>query len=224
MRLRTTGLIVTLVLGLLAAALPAKAQKAGKVYRIGFLDFRLRSTTTDPRFIAFRQGLRELGYVEGQNVVLEYRSARGKRDRPPELAAELVKLKVDRSSRMVLAARRATRTIPIVMAGSYVDPVEAGFVTSLARPGGNITGITNLESDLHPKRLELLKEAFPRISRLAILWPRAHQKHAMKAAPKVHSRLMLTLTGIDLSRCPRCQRGTLVFLAKLLKPKPWDSS
>ncbi len=151
MMLRTIGFIGILALGLLAAPLLTEAQQAGKVYRIGFLDFRLRSTTTDPRFVAFRQGLRELGYVEGQNLVIEYRSARGKRDRPPELAAELVTLKVDvivtsGSNRMVLAAQRATRTIPIVMAALSLDPVEAGFVTSLARPGGNITGLTQLAS------------------------------------------------------------------------------
>ena len=184
MRLRTIGLISVLAFGLLAAPLPAKAQQAGKVYRIGFLDFRLRSTTTDPRFVAFRQGLRELGYVEGQNLVIEYRSARGKRDRPPELAAELVKLKVDilvtsGSNRMVLAAQRATRTIPIVMASLSLDPVEAGFVTSLARPGGNITGSTSVASKIHPKRLEILKEASPRIARVAIIWTPRQQKQAM---------------------------------------------
>ncbi len=122
MRLRTIGLISTLALELLATPLSAEAQQTGKVYRIGFLDFRLRSTTTDARFIALRQGLRELGYVEGQNLVLEYRSAKGKRERMPEVAAELVRLKVDvivtaGSPRVIRAAKRATRTIPIVMAG-----------------------------------------------------------------------------------------------------------
>jgi len=93
MKLRTIGLISTLVLGLLAASLPTEAQQAGKVYRVGFLDYRLRSTTTDPRLIALRQGLQELGYVEGQNLVLEYRSAKGKRERLHEVTAELVRLK-----------------------------------------------------------------------------------------------------------------------------------
>ncbi len=173
MRLRTIGLISTLVLGLLAAPLPAEAQKTGKVYRIGFLDYRLRSTTTDPRLIALRQGLRKLGYVEGQNLVIEYRSAEGKGR--AETAAELVRLKVDvivvsPAPAMIRAAQRATRTIPIVMAGANVDPVEAGFVISFARPGGNITGLTNLTSQLHARRLGLLKEAFPQISRVAMLW------------------------------------------------------
>jgi len=139
MRLRTIGIISTLTLGLLAGPFPAEAQQAGKVYRIGFLDFRLRSTTTDPRLAAFRQGLRELGYVEGQNLVLEYRSAKGKRERLPEVAAELVRLKVDvivtsGSPRAWRAAKRASRTIPIVMSSGSVDPVEAGFVMSLASP------------------------------------------------------------------------------------------
>ncbi len=147
MKLRTIGLISTLALGLLAASLPTEAQQAGKVYRVGFLDYRLRSTTTDPRLIALRQGLRELGYVEGQNLVLEYRSAKGKRERIAEVAAELVRLKVDvivtsGSPRAIRAAKRATRTIPIVMTGGSADPVEAGFAVSLARPGGNITGMT----------------------------------------------------------------------------------
>jgi len=135
--------------------------------------------------MGFRQGMRELGYVEGQNYVLEYRSAERKRERLPEIAAELVRLKVDvivapGAPGYIRAVQRATRTIPIVMIAIRVDPVKAGFVMSLARPGGNITGITNLESDLHPKRLELLKEAFPRISRVAILWPQGHQKQGMK--------------------------------------------
>ncbi len=140
MRLRPVTLVVTFALGLLAGPLPAEAQKAGKVYRIGFLDYRLRSTTTDPRFIALRQGLRELGYVEGQNLVLEYRSEH-KPERYPELVAELVRLKVDvivtpPSPRAIRAAQRATRTIPIVMSSIVVDPVKAGFVDK-KRPLGD---------------------------------------------------------------------------------------
>ncbi len=185
MRLRTIGLISTLALGLLAGPLPAEAQKAGKVYRIGFLDFRLRSTTTDPRFIALRQGLRELGYVEGQNLVLEYRFAKGKRKRIPEIAAELVRLKVDvivtsPQPFVIRATQRTTRTIPIVMLATSVDPVEAGFVVSLARPGGNVTGLMNLSGELHPKRLELLKEVSPQISRVAIIWSPRQQRLTMK--------------------------------------------
>jgi len=177
MRLRTIGLISTLLLGLLAGPLPTEAQQAGKVYRIGYLTFVGGGTCTSSRSCSeLRQGLRELGYVEGQNLVIEYRSAKGKPERRPELAAELVQLKLDvivagAGPPLTRALKKATRTIPIVMSGVFVDPVKAGFVDSLGRPGGNITGITNLESEMHPKRLELLKEAFPRISRAAILWP-----------------------------------------------------
>ena len=153
MRLRTIGLISTLALVLLAGPLPTEAQQAGKGYRIGYLGSRSGLPTTE---IAFREGLRELGYVEGQNLVIEYRSAEGKRERRPEIAAELVRLKVDvivapPSPGSIRAAQRATRTIPIVMGGIVIDPVKAGFVVSLRRPGGNITGLTKLDSELHGK-------------------------------------------------------------------------
>ena len=159
---------------LFALGFPAEAQQAGKVYRIGYLRVGKGSPTAAPDNIAFRQGLRELGYVEGQNLVIEYRYAEGKKERLPDLAAELVRLKVDvivtsGSTRAIRAAQRTTRTIPIVFRGTPRDPVERGFVASLARPGGNITGLTDLRFKLHPKRLELLKEAFPRISRVAFL-------------------------------------------------------
>jgi len=186
MRLRPVTLVVTFALGLLAGPLPAEAQQAGKVYRIGYLGSRSGLPTTE---IAFREGLRELGYVEGQNLVIEYRYA-GFAKRPlgelaAKLAAELVRLKVDvivtsSAPPVIRAAQRTTRTIPIVMGGVHGDPVEAGFVASLARPGGNITGLTSISAKLHPKRLELLKEAFPRMSRVAILWPPDQQEHAMK--------------------------------------------
>ncbi len=158
MRLRPVTLVVTFALGLLAGPLPTEAQQAGKVYRIGWLGSRSARPTTE---IAFRQGLRELGYVEGQNVVIEYRYA-GFAKRPlgelaEKLAAELVRLKVDvivtsGAPPVIRAAQRAIRTIPIVMVGADVDPVEAGFVVSLARPGGNITGLASLLAKLHPKR------------------------------------------------------------------------
>jgi len=185
-RLRTIGLICVLAFGLLAASLPAEAQQTGKVYRVGFLRFGTGGPTTSPPYMGLRQGLRELGYVEGQNLVLEYRSAERKRERLPKLAAEMVRLKVDvivtsPAPAMIRAVQGAIRTIPIVMSGVQVDPVKAGFVESLARPGGNITGIANLDSELHPKRLELLKEAFPRISRVVILWRSGSQKQMMKA-------------------------------------------
>ncbi len=194
MKLRTIALISVLALGLLSGPLPAEAQKAGQVYRIGYLGSG--SPATNSAYIALLQGLRELGYVEGKNVIIEYRSTstkrmhghrstKGQRERRAEIAAELVRLKVDvivasHAPPRIRAAQRATRTIPIVMRGVHVDPVKAGFVVSLARPGGNITGTTNLAWKLHAKQLELLKEAFPRISRVAIIWRPPHQKHAMK--------------------------------------------
>ncbi|MEE9286909.1 MAG: ABC transporter substrate-binding protein [Gammaproteobacteria bacterium] len=202
MKLRIIGLIGVLAFGLLAASLPAEAQQAGKVYRIGFLRTGSGSPITSPVGIAFRQRLRELGYVEGQNLVIEYRSTEGKRERRPEIAAELVRLKVDvivtqgGSPGLIRAAQRATHTIPIVMTGSHVDPVEVGLVVSLARPGGNITGLTNLAAKLHAKQLELLKEAFPRISRVAILWPRSHQHHAMKEVEAVGQALGIQIQSL----------------------------
>ena len=194
MRLRTIGLISSFVLGLLVAELSAEAQQPGKVYRIGFLG--RGSPATNSAYIELLQGLRELGYVEGKNIIIEYRSTATKKTHghgstkwSPEqylkMAADLVRLKVDvivasHAPPRIRAAQRATRTIPIVMRGVHVDPVEAGFVVSLARPGGNITGTTNLAWKLHAKQLELLKEAFPQISRVAIIWRPPHQKHAMK--------------------------------------------
>lgn len=183
----------------------AEAQQQGKLHRIGFLSPRLGSATTDPHRIAFRQGLHELGCIEGANVVIEYRHGEGKIERLPELAAELVRLKVDvivtsPAPPAILAAQQATRTIPIVMAGANVDPVAAGFVASLARPGGNITGLTNLEIDLHGKRLELLKEAFSRISRVAVLWPPTQQEQGLKEIHAAGQALGIQIQSLTVSR------------------------
>ena len=170
MKLRTIGLIGILVLGLLAGPLPTEAQQAGKVYRIGYL----KNGRIGPNEKAFREGLRKLGYVEGQNIVIEWRPAKGKLDRLPELAAELVRLKVDCIVAIGLGptgiAKRATTTIPIVMGNASGDPVQHGLVASLARPGGNVTGVISVSSDLAGKRLEVLKETLPKLSRVAILW------------------------------------------------------
>ncbi len=170
MRLRTIGLIGILVLGLLAAPLPAEAQKAGKVYRIGQLS---NTSRIGHRLEAYLQALRDLGYVEGQNIVFEWRFSKRKRDRLPALADELVRLRVDvlftSSTTATLAAKNATRTIPIVFLSS-VDPVAAGLVDNLARPGGNLTGLTHMMPALAGKRLELLKETIPKLSRVAVLW------------------------------------------------------
>ena len=141
---------------------PADAQQQAKVPRIGFLVASSASFYSS-RIEAFRQGLRELGYVEGKNIVIEYRFAEGKEDRLRELAAELVRLKVDIivAAASAAAAKDATKTIPIVFAAS-ADPVASGIVASLARPGGNVTGLTILAPELSGKRLELLKEASPK--------------------------------------------------------------
>jgi putative ABC transport system substrate-binding protein len=151
---------------LLAVAVIAEAQQPKKVHRIGFL-----VNTGTPYQEAFRQRLRELGYVEGQNLILDTRHAQGKQDRLPTLAKELVGLNVEvivAGGPAVRAAAQATKEIPIV-AGSGVDLVASRLVTSLARPGGNVTGTTNIDMDLTAKRLELLKETFPKIARVAIL-------------------------------------------------------
>ena len=158
----------------LALCLSAEAQQPKKVPRLGYLSPFDPASDSD-RAEGIRLALRELGYIEGQNIAIEYRYAEGKRDRLPERAAELVRLKVDiivalGGDPLILAAKNATKTIPIVMVGAGIDPVEAGFVESLARPGGNVTGITNISRELGGKRLELLKEAVPKLSRVAVLY------------------------------------------------------
>jgi putative tryptophan/tyrosine transport system substrate-binding protein len=156
---------------LLAFRVAVEAQQPKKVPRIGYLSVSSPSAMST-RTEAFRQGLRELGYVEGKNIVIEYRYAEGKFDRLPALAAELVRLKVDiivtAGPPATRSAKEATVTIPIVFAQDG-DPVASGFVASLARPGGNITGLSTLAPELSGKRLELLKEIVPRLSRVAVL-------------------------------------------------------
>jgi putative ABC transport system substrate-binding protein len=166
--------VLTLCALLLALCFPAAAQQPKKVPRIGYLasgDAAAESTRSE----AIRLALRELGYIEGPNIAIEYRYAEGKIDRFSELAAELVRLKVDiivvaGGTIYVQAAKNATKTIPIVMLGPGADPVEAGLIESLARPGGNITGLTQLTRELGGKRLELLKEAVPKVARVAVLY------------------------------------------------------
>ena len=164
----TVGAIVTLLLSLLAVPRAAAAPPTGKVWRIGYLEAGSGSISE-----AFRQGLRDLGYVEGQNIVIEYRVADTQRDRLPALAAELVRLQVDiivtGGENAARAAQHATRTIPIVLAAGS-DPVELGLVASLARPGGNLTGLSRMNAGLDGKRLELLKEAVPTASRVGVLF------------------------------------------------------
>ncbi len=162
--------IVALLISLaLASVHPTEAQQAGKIYRIGVLFFGSRN---QPHLESFLRGLRELGYVEGKNIVFEYRYAEGKSDRLHELAAELVRLKVDvivtTTSGSANAAQQVTETIPIILTTG--DPVGTGLAASLARPGGNVTGLSVLLPELSGKRLELLKETLPKITRVAVLW------------------------------------------------------
>jgi putative ABC transport system substrate-binding protein len=162
----------------------ASAQQAKKVFRIGYL------SGTDPALESFRSeairlALRDLGYIEGQNIATEYQYAEGKIDQAPELLAKLVRLKVDiivvaGADRWVRAAKNTTKTIPIVMTGGGADPVEAGLVEGLARPGGNVTGLTNLTAQLGGKRLELLKEAVPKLARVAVLYNPANPGPALE--------------------------------------------
>jgi putative ABC transport system substrate-binding protein len=168
--------------GLVVAPFAAEAQQAAKLPRIGLLALNPAAGPHLPE--AFLQGLRDLGYVEGRNVVIESRSAEGKPERFPALAAELLALKVDvivaRTTPAALAAKQATRTLPIVFVGA-ADPVTDGLVTSLARPGGNVTGLSALSPALVGKCLEQLKQAVPGVSRVAVLWhPGAHGEHTQK--------------------------------------------
>jgi putative ABC transport system substrate-binding protein len=172
MRRTLTGLTLCALLS--ALCLSAEAQQPKKVSRIGYLS-ALDPATESTRSQAIQLALRELGYIEGQNIAIEYRYAEGKLDRLPELAAELVRLKVDiivapGGAGPIRAAKNATKTIPIVMGSSPTNPVEQGLVQSLARPGGNVTGITNLSGELGGKRLELLKEAVPKVALVAVLY------------------------------------------------------
>ena len=163
-----------LLIGFILASIHVGAQQPKKVLRMGYLS-TFDAVTDSNRSEAIRLALRELGYIEGRNIVIEHRYGAGKADRFPELAAELVRLKVDiivvsGGGRMIRAAMNATKTIPIVTAGRGIDPVEGRLVKSLASPGGNVTGVTLLSTELGGKRLELLKEAVPTIARIAVLY------------------------------------------------------
>ena len=172
MWLTTVGAIVMLALGILAAPLTTDAQPPGKVYRIGMLEM-IPTAPNAANLDAFRHGLRELGYVEGHNLVIDYRSADGHAERFPDLATELVRLRVDliltRGTPAALAAKHATGTIPVVITG-VSDPVEASLVASLAHPGGNVTGLSSFGTPLYGKRVELLRELVPGATRIAALF------------------------------------------------------
>ena len=216
------------ILSLLAASVLicfqlAEAQQPKKVPRIGYLS-QLDPAGESARSEPFRLALRERGYIEGQNIAIEYRYAEGKLDRFPELAAELVRLKVDiivaaGGDSLIRAAKNATKTIPIVMAGRGIDPVEAGLVESLARPGGNVTGITYLSAELGGKRLELLKEAVPKIARVAVLYDPATPRSVLdvkEVLPVAARALGLTIRSWEVRDADGFER---VFAA-LNKQRP----
>jgi putative tryptophan/tyrosine transport system substrate-binding protein len=166
--------LFAIVVALTVCGVRAQAQQPKKVLRLGYLSVS-DPATESTRSEGIGRALRELGYIEGQNIAIEYRYAENRREQRPELAAELVRLKVDiivvaAGSESVRAAKNATKTIPIVMTGGGDDPVEAGLIESLAHPGGNVTGITLLARELGGKRLLLLKEAVPKLARVAVLY------------------------------------------------------
>jgi ABC-type uncharacterized transport system substrate-binding protein len=215
-----TSILVAVVL--LALGVIAEAQQPKKVPRIGYLS-TVDPATESARVEGIRLALREIGYIEGQNIAIEYRYAEGKVDRFPELATELVRLKVDiivvaGGFRLVRAAKSVTKTISIVMAGGGLDPVEAGLVEGLARPGGNVTGITSLSDELGGKRLELLKEAVPKLVRVAVLHDPATgpPREVKEILPVAARALGLTVRPWEVRRADEFEK---VFAA-LSKDRP----
>lgn len=218
MKRRTIRLMITLALAMLFAPLAAEAQQTGKVLRIGFLSpaFPPPSEPSHTRIEAFRQGLRALGWIEGQNIVIEYRWGVGKRERLADLAAELVSLKVDiivtATTAGVLAAKQATGTIPIVMA-NVADALAIGAVQSLARPGGNVTGQTQITSELVAKQVQLLNEAVRSLSRLAVV----HPKLTAVAVPYVPAVLREIHAAAQAL-------GMKIQLLEVENPDDWDNA
>jgi putative ABC transport system substrate-binding protein len=211
--------LLTSLAGAVAAPLDAGAQQAGKVYRVGLLG--TYSTQQEARWEPLRAGLRDLGYVEGQNIVLEYRWSEGKYDRFPDLATELVRLKVDAivsgGTPSTQAAMQATTTIPIVMVGTG-DPLRTGLVASLARPGGNVTGLTQLGAEVAGKRLQILKDTVPNLSRVAFLRNRASAAHApyfndLQAAGR---ELKLTMQSVEVQEANEFEAA----FAKMMRERP----
>jgi putative ABC transport system substrate-binding protein len=202
--MRLIGLAVILTVSLTFAPLDTEAQQAPKVPRIGVLHPGTPAAASQLA-AAFKQGLREHGYVEGQNIVVERRFAEARAEQLSDIAAELVRLKVDvimtSNDVGIAAVKQQTQTIPIVMANS-TDPVETGFVASLARPGGNITGLSNISPELSAKRLELLKEAAPGLSRVAIMWSPDVRGAVLdyKELQSAARSLRLQLQSVEVSR------------------------
>ena len=196
-------LVIALGAGALAAPFGAFAQQQDKVWRVGILSQRARPTSLDSGvWGAFRSGMRELGYIEGKNLLIEWRSAEGKTERLPAMATELVQLKVDviviAGTQAAAAAQKATTTIPIVM-GSIIDPVGSGFVASLAHPGGNITGLSNLFGELGPKQLEMLRSMAPKLFRVAILLNPVNLAHApiLKSVQAAAQKIGVTVLPVE---------------------------
>jgi putative ABC transport system substrate-binding protein len=221
MHKRVTGLALCALL--FAHSFPADAQQAKRVPLIGYLSGS-NPAAESAQAEAIRQALRERGYIDGQNVAIEYRYAEGKTDQGSELAVELVRLKVDiivvpGGGRFLRAVMNATKTIPIVMAGQGVDPVASGFVASLARPGGNVTGISALSGELGGKRLELLKEAVPKVARVAVLYDPgapANEREVKEQLPVAARALGLTLQPWEV----RAADGFERVFAALNKQRP----
>jgi ABC-type uncharacterized transport system substrate-binding protein len=216
--------VLTLCAVVFALCVSAQAQQPTKIPRIGYLS-NTDPATDSARAEGIRLALRERGYIEEQNIAIEYRYAEGKIDRAPELAAELVRLKVDiivvaSGDQWIRAAKNATRTIPIVMTGQGTDPVRAGLVESLARPGGNVTGLITLSRELGGKRLELFKEAVPKLARVAVLYDPANPAslHEVKELLPTDARaLKLTIQPWEIRAVDDFEK---VFAA--LKKQPPD--
>jgi putative tryptophan/tyrosine transport system substrate-binding protein len=223
------------IVALIALAVPLRlvAQPTGAAYRVGFLSGGLPSTSRG-QIDGFRDGMRELGYVEGRNYTLDFRWGEGRNDRLAELAAELVRANVNvivtTGEPAIRAARQATTTIPIVM-GAVGDPVGAGFAASLARPGGNITGVSNLAVEMVGKWLQLLREADPRMSHVAVLWNPANSTHhaLWKEAQARARELRIRVMGVEFSGPGEFEKGfSAMALARvdgvLVLPDPVTSS
>ena len=194
--MRVSAIASAALVAVLAAPLAATAQQAGKVYRVGYISPRPGIELHDE---AFRQGLRDFGYVEGQNLVIEWRFVKGETEKFSGVAAELVRLNVDciltLGVHATAVAKRATATIPIVMGAADDDPVRLGLIASFARPGGNVTGIVNIGHELAGKRLQLLKDVVPQASRVAILWPSRLASGGGPAVPVPGGHLRETQTA-----------------------------
>jgi len=200
-----------ILVALIATCFRAEAQQPKKIFRIGFLG-GAEVPNAEEHLLSLRQGLRELGYVEGQNITIETRFSEGKIDRLPALATELVRLKVDvivtQSTPAAIAAKNATNTIPIILSGG-TDPVATGLIPSLARPGGNITGVTIMNEELAGKWLEVLKEINPRVSRIGVLWNSANQGVAVvfKQTQSAAQELRLSVQSLEVKTVDHLQRA-----------------